>query len=328
MKRTKKGYLLLALLLLVTLCGGCAAGSTKMMDAAESMSDGMSQAAPKAASSYAYATNDTAYEAAPGDVSFDRASAILSQSNVNEKIIYTGSANVETIHFEDTVQAVYDLVARYNGFFESAYVTGQDYYTEHYGRSAYRSANFTIRVPRDSFQSLNGDLDSLGSVTYSSVRSENITPRYTDTESRLKAYRTEEERLLYMLEKAETVDDMLIIESRLSDVRYDIESLTTTLSGWDRQVDYSTLELSVSEVRELTEVKPITRTFGEEVSEGLRTSWNWLKRAVRATVVFLITAFPILFPPIVVLIVIWRVLRTRKCKKKKTHSKNDVKDDD
>ena len=100
-------------------------------------------------------------------------------------------------------------------------------------------------------------LNTLGNVTYKTSGIQNITVEYTDTESRLKAYRTEEERLLVMLEKAETVEDMLNIEDRLSlRCATASESLTSTLMNWDSLISYSTVTLQITEVSRIT---PITR---------------------------------------------------------------------
>ena len=69
-----------------------------------------------------------------------------------------------------------------------------------------------------------------------------------------------------MLEKAETVADMITIESRLSEVRYNIESVTSQLNNWQHQVDYSTINLSIYEVKELSPEIAIPRTLGRRLS--------------------------------------------------------------
>ena len=247
-----------------------------------------------------------------------------------DKIIYSGSANVETVHFDETVEQVYQLISRYGGFLESSYVTGRDYSSEYYNRYSYRNAEFVIRVPRESFNAIRGELDSLGSVTYFSVEAQNITSAYRDTESRLSTYRVEEERLLDMLKKAEYVEDMLNIEDRLASVRYQIESLTTTLINWDSKINYSTLRLSVQEVKELTEEKPIARTFGDDLWAGVRDSLEWLGEAGKDIVIFIASAIPLLIIPAVIVIAVILIIRSHRRKKRKNaalRETNDVKDD-
>lgn len=338
MKKNKKTFaLLLALLLTFALLAGCGAksaadsvnsASTSYAKAAAPMSEPMEASYSGGYSDYDYAAYEEygEYENAYGGSYDDKDAMLTGQKPAAEnydKIIYSGSANVETIRFDETIEQVNVLISDYNGFLESSYVTGRDYNSTYYGRPACRSASFTIRVPRENFQSFSGALESLGNVTYSSVQAQNITSSYFDTQSRLNTYRTEEERLLDMLSKADTVEDMLNIEDRLASVRYSIESLTTTLTNWDSKVNYSTLSLQVSEVRELTPETPVTYTFGERLAQAFTDSCQWLKQAIKDVVIFLIAAIPVLVIPAVIVVIVLLIIRAKKRKKKAKKAAND-----
>ena len=67
-----------------------------------------------------------------------------------------------------------------------------------------------------------------------------------------KALETEQDRLLELMEQAETTEDLLAIESRLTDVRYQLESAASQLKLYDSLVSYSTVYLTVEEVQKLT----------------------------------------------------------------------------
>lgn len=342
----KRGIItvLSAVLLLAFLagCGSVAAGTRSKTAEVPAMKNAYTDAA--AGKAYApqseavsYAENG-AWFSEPAEESFseynggitDTPSGENSRADTYDKIIYSGSANVETVRFDETVDQIYEMIDRYQGFLESAYVTGRDYNSQYYDKHNYRNAEFVIRVPRESFTAMRGDLDQLGSVTYSSVEAQNITSAYRDTESRLKAYRVEESRLLDMLDKAEYVEDMLNIEDRLSNVRYQIESLTTTLTNWDSKVNYSTMRLTVQEVKELTVEKPIARTFGDDIREGVQSSLDWLGQAGKDIVIFIVSALPLLVIPAVLAVIIVLVVRAHNRKKRKIaalHQTNDVKVD-
>lgn len=186
------------------------------------------------------------------------------------------------------------MIDRYAGFLEYADVSGTDYSSQFYGYKNYRQANFTIRVPKEHFAQMMNSLGEIGNVTYSSTQAENITSQFTDTQSRLDMYRTEEERLLTMLESAATVEDMILIESRLSEVRYNIESLTSQLNNWQKQVDYSTLSLTLSEVEALTEEIPVQRSYWEQVGDSLRSVLQGLGSFFKDFLRILIAALPVL----------------------------------
>ena len=287
-----------------------------------------------------YAYRDYGYEA-PADM---KGSGMVSYSTEDggtfeeneraqeqDKIIYTCDANVETIDFDESVARTYELINRYGGFIQNSYITGKDYYTQYYHYNSYRTANFTIRVPRESFSAFKGSLDALGSVTYSSVSANNISTAYHDTESRLKSCRTQEARLLELIEEANTVDEILQIEARLSDVRYEIEAMTTQITNWDSKINYSTVNLNLNEVSKLTEEKPVQPTFGEELLSGIKASIEWIAEAAKDGVVFLVSALPFLVVPVMIIVVLVIFIRGRRNKKRKAiraESENDVKVDD
>ncbi len=209
------------------------------------------------------------------------------------------------------------MIAQHGGFLESSTVSGHTY-----DRESRRSAEYVIRIPRESFEEVTGSLSDLGYVPYCSVNAENVTSQYRDTESRLEACQVEEERLLSMLEQAETVGDMLEIESRLSDVRYEIESLTTSLLGWDGLVNYSTLTIALQEVVEYTAELELTywQGIGQGFLRSLRNAGAFLMDLLR---VFIVSLPGLVLAGIFVsiLVLILRVFRKRQAKKKEQRKK-------
>ena len=335
---------ILATVLLILLLAGCSSFGSAVQTEKKSARPPVTNAAsasdeyyPSQNEAYFFSENEAAWAGEPAETGYkDSGGMALGSAGKSEradtydKIIYSGSANVETIYFDETVDQVYAMIDQYRGFLESAYITGRDYSSQYYDRYSFRNAQFVIRIPRENFPALRSDLDMLGNVTYSSVGAQNITNEYRDTDSRLKAYRIEESRLLEMLDRAETIEDMLNIEDRLSSVRYQIESLTTALNDWDSKINYSTMTLSVQEVKELTVEKPISRTFGEDILDGIRSSWEWLGQAGKSIVIFIASAMPLLaIPAVLAVVIILAVHHDRRKKRKKTalHQTNDVKVD-
>lgn len=265
---------------------------------------------------YAAAEDEYLYQKEGGEAFAPAPGTVAANADAMDKIIYSVSAEIETLEFDKSVQDVYKLVSLYNGFIESSSITGTDYYTSFYSSRSYREASFTIRVPRENYKSVYGGLSDLGNVTYAYENAENITMKYNDTESRLKTYRTEEERLLAMLEKAETVEDMIMVEERLGEVRYNIESVTSQLLNWDSKINYSTVSIHLREVNELTRETVISKTFGQEVAEGLTDSLEWLGDACKNIVIFIVSALPVLVLPAAIVVVVILIIRHRIKKKK------------
>jgi len=314
MKRSLFFRLTAGLLLLLFALSGCAAKE----DSAAPDSAGYTQTAADDAyggeearnsdlkGTDGFVSSNTAAEA-PNPSSTD-----MTADDLSEKIIYTATATVETLRFDQTMEDVNALVARFGGFLESSSVEGKSYSSEYYERSGYRTAQFTIRVPSSNYAAMKDSLSELGYVTDLNTSAQNITATYMDVESRLNTYEVEEERLLVMLEKAETVEDMITIETRLSEVRYQIESLTSTLRYYQTQVDYSTLYLTVSEVNEIVEDDPIPMTYGEELyqaaKDGLRYAVDTVKWIGKAVVLL----FPILIVPAAIVVAVVIIVRARR----------------
>ena len=183
-----------------------------------------------------------------------------------EKIIYSGDATVETTEFDGTLGALENLIESCGGWIESSSVNGSKYASISRGTAGNRSASYTVRVPNEKFSAVMGELSSLGNIPYSHVYTENVTSQYYDTKARLETYQAQEKRLVELLDKAETVSDVIEIENELTEVRYRIESLQTSLRGWDRRVSWSTIYLTVNEVKEYTPSK--TKSYGEKLTDA------------------------------------------------------------
>lgn len=311
----KKKVLLPVLLVTALLFTGCASGYKN--DTAAEMAPQYSFTEADSENGY-YGGYDESfdYSSQPAET----AAASGAPANTNEKIIYYLSATIETLKFDETLDAVDELIDRHKAFIESSSVTGKEYESYYYGTGSYRRANYVIRVPKDEFDLIKDELSTLGNVTGSNTSAQNITSQFIDTESRLKTYEIEESRLLSMLEKAETVADMITIETRLSEVRYNIESLTSQLNNWQHQVDYSTISLSIYEVKELSPEVAIPRTLGEEIIDALSKTFKGLVSFLQDFLVFFIAALPVLLLLAVIAIIV--LLIVSKVKKRKSRTKN------
>lgn len=220
-----------------------------------------------------------------------------------DKIIYSGEAEVETRDFDDSIAKLMEMLEQYGGWIESSSLSGANYYSISRGNSGNRSASYTLRIPSDKFETVMNSLSEIGNVPYTYTYSENVTTQYYDTQARLTAYETQEARLLEMMEKAETVSDVITIEEKLTELRYQIESLQSTLNNWDRQVNYSSLYVTVDEVGEYTPQPQ--QSYLQELWQALTGAFKDLGRFFKNFLVFLVSAIP----TIIVLVVLFFIFR-------------------
>ncbi len=176
----------------------------------------------------------------------------------DRKLIRTFDLEVETLDFDSFVISIKGEVNSLGGYIESSSTSGNSY------NSTYnRSANFVCRIPSAKLDEFVNAVGNLGNVTYSYEDSQDITLTYVDMEARVKTLQTEYDRLLELLAEAETIDAIIMLEQRLSEVRYQLESYQSQLRAYDNLVDYSTVTVNLQEVRRVT--SPEKKTVWERI---------------------------------------------------------------
>ncbi len=324
--------LLAALFLAMSACGASSANSTMDTAAAEPAmealeiegTDGGTYTEEVAGENADYAAADDTVDAA-GLVQGDET------GNLADKIIYTASADLETTDLDQSIDALYQLADQYGAFLESSSVIGRRLQDQAEGNPYGRCADFTLRVPKEHYSDITAALDTVGNVVTLSSNAENITAQYSDVEAQVKSYDTQEQRLLEIMAQADTVEDMITLESRLSDVRMEKERLETQLQNWDRQVDYSTVTISLTEVEVLTPEPPAEEpTYLEQLGQTFMSSVRWMGRAAKGGVKLLVAVIPVLLPVAVIILVVVLICKgaaKRKLRKQEKAMENQKKED-
>src|SRR5881628_2192430 len=115
------------------------------------------------------------------------------------------------------------------------------------GTADTRSASLTIRVPSNRFGDALQQLKSLdGEVQTSGVSAQDVTDQFVDLQARLTAKQAEEQRYLAILNRANTIDEILKVDASLANVRTQIEQLTAQINGIKSRTEFSTIVLSVT----------------------------------------------------------------------------------
>ena len=219
------------------------------------------------------------------------------------KIIYTANLTLETRDY-DTARAALDAaLSDADGYMESS--------SEYTKTDSTRSVSLTLRVPQDSYKSFLAAAAQSGSVTYQNQQAEDITTRYMDTEARLASLTAQRTRLQELQAQADTLADLLEIESSLSDVQYQIESWQSQLDWYSNQVSCCTVYITLNEVETLT---PISTSFGAKLLAALRNGWTGFVSGAQAVAVFLVGAWPAILIGAVCGVIYYRVRHPRKKK--------------
>ncbi|MEA4934233.1 MAG: DUF4349 domain-containing protein [Lawsonibacter sp.] len=194
--------------------------------------------------------------------------------NAGAKLIRRAELAIQTTRFDQAAKTLDGLVLSHDGYYESASVNGGSYRDV----NANRSGEYVIRIPAEQFRAFQSSVGGLGYVTSSTESSEDVGEQYYDTEARLKTQQTKQERLLSLLEKADTMEDIISLENALSDVEYQIEQLSSALNRYNALISYSTFHISLNEVAKVTEEVGETASLSAKMSAGLLASVEGLVR--------------------------------------------------
>lgn len=257
------------------------------------------------------------YEAEGNDSS--GADAAETAVETNRKLIKTINLELETLEYEKTIAFLEKSVSECGGYIESSSLEGSSIYSSY----SERYGSFTVRIPKDKTDGFIQGMDENTNIRRKSENTEDITLQYVDTESHKEALKVEQERLLEILEKAETVEEIISLESRLSQVRYELGSYESTLRTYDNLVDYTTICIEVNEVQEITE--PPKQSAGERMIFGFLDSVKNIGSGVKECIIWFVIHIPYLIMWAVIIgvvILIVRIIKKRRKKKKENQVQN------
>ena len=286
----------IALLLALTMLAGCGASS------APAMKQEMAMEMPMA----------TEVAMAPSALT-GSADSISQKVSTDQKLIKRVDMDAETEDLEALLPQLLAEIAALDGYVESQEIFNGSSYASY----RYRNAQLTIRVPAENLEGLVAQVKGVSNVVSYNERVEDVTLAYVDMETRILVLETERDRLLELMEKAETMSDLLEIEARLTEVRSSLESINSQLKVLQNQVSYATVELYINQVKAYTEVEE--QTVWQRIGSGFRKNLQNIGEDLVDFFVWAVTYSPqlILWAGIfaVAILVIRRSFRKRKVKK-------------
>ena len=263
MKHTRFLSLFLALCLLLTACGASAPMENK-------------------GDSVGYDQMEIVGETtADGELSSDSA-ALTDTPVTNRKLIKTVSINAETEHYDDLIPALDAQIQTMGGYVETRE-------TGNYSRSR-RWSRMTIRIPAEQLSDFVAHVSGSANVLSTSEQTQDVTLQYADTEAKITALKTEQNRLLELLSGANNLSEILEIEARLSDVTYELERYESQKRSYDNRIVYATVTLHIQEVQTLTPVEE--PGVWQRISEGFASSLEGVSSGLVDLFVFLIAGSP------------------------------------
>lgn len=259
----------------------------------------------------------TAETAASQDLSSP--SGINQASSSARKLIRNVYMNVETDAFDDLITQLQSKITQLAGYVEQSDISGSSITYNNVRPNRY--ASITARIPSDKLDQFILVVEDSGNVTNKSESTLDVTLQYSDLESRKKTLTVEQDRIWSLLEKADTLEAVIALEERLSEIRYDLESMESQLRLFDNQVEYSTIAVSIHEVLPVDFTPIAPESVSQRIKKGFAKNVENVSETLTDLFIGIIVGIPIWLPLLaalaLILAITWRI---RKGGKKKACS--------
>lgn len=199
--------------------------------------------------------------AIPSNASYETKSNTVDLKQ-DKKLIVTGNLNIETMDLDELLAKLNESINKYGAYIQDSSINTSGY------RRVYDAA---IRIPAENYEDFLTGVKDNGNVTYYHENTKDITDTYTDLNAKLTSLKAQEDRVLEFYKEAKTLDELLAVEERLSEIRYEIDYIENQLKNYDLQVAYSTLYITVYETKEYTET---SESFWTRLGNSFSNGWT------------------------------------------------------
>lgn len=208
--------------------------------------------------------------------------------NYERKITKDATIAIETDNVDSCYDKILKMIGESNGYIESS--------SEATSNDSTRMVNLVLKIPEDKFENSITYIKSLGNVTALRIGSNDVTEQYYDVQARIKNFEIQEQKLQEILNKANTVSEILQVESEINRVRTEIDSLKGQLKMWDSLTSLSTINLSIKELRVSKDSISFISMSGirNDIVKAAVTSINFLILLLRKSIILFIMVIPYL----------------------------------
>lgn len=231
------------------------------------------------------------------------------------KIIRTANLEFETKTYDEFMENLVREITSSGGYISDQSARGGG----EYSYNTQRYANLTVRIPASGYDRFMEKASDLGSLTYKSESTDDVTMSYVDTESHIRALETEYDALLTILEKASKLEDVIQLQSRITEVNYQLDTYKSQLRKYDDLIAYCTVHISVNEVYRETAKSPEVLTFGQRVAQALEHTFLDIADDAQDFAVDFIAALPylciwavIIAVAVIVIRAVWKRIQRKR----------------
>lgn len=227
-----------------------------------------------------------------------------------KKIIRDGNLQIKVDDVPKSKTIIDGLLIKYGGYYSSEKYNNQDYA---------ESFNLQVRIPSDNLDAFVAEVETgTGEITFKTINARDVTEEFIDLETRLENKRSYLKRYRELLGQAKTINEILEIEEKIRRIEEEIESAEGRLRYLSNQVGFSTLNITLSCVKEYVFSPHESAKFSQRLKRSLYSGWDGLIK----TTLFIANLWPLWI--FLILLFVLRKKFGKKRKSKKGNVKNSV----
>lgn len=245
----------------------------------------------------------------PVEQSSSGASA-LERNAFERKLIKNVSLSLEISDYNQTFEAISALASRYQG-----YIANSETYHNANGEPG--GGYISLRVEAGSLELVLDEIYTYGNPRNESRHGDDVTAQYYDIQSRLAQYQAQKERLLELYGQAESISDLVQIESELGRVNLELDSLEGQLRYYTEMTDLATINISLSVPEEFSGSKVDFQgwgDFGKKLTAAFVKGINYFLNGIANIVLFIIAVLPFIIIIAVILLILILIFRRKRPK--------------
>lgn len=209
--------------------------------------------------------------------------------NTDKKLIRSGSLMLEVTNVSDSMDSITRIAQDFHGFIEKA--------TKESDANDQVSGSVIVRIPGENYDSFLGTISSLGTIKRQDIQTTDVTEDYIDKEAQIRALTIQRDQYYRIIEKAETVEDILNVQREIDRVQLELDRITGKMKYLENQIAFGTLTISL-------QPRPVLASEGVDAfSRVMQEAASGFTGMISFLVVFFVTIIPVL----IIIYIIYRL---------------------
>jgi len=225
----------------------------------------------------AKATADQAYEEAGAAGETDSLSA--NYPDAERKLIKSANISIRVEDLAAAEDSINALLKKYDAYAASSNILENSRY-------------YSLRVPANYYDIFLAETGGMGRLINRYENTEDVTLRYYDLEGRLATKKELLKTFQAYLGKAKTIEEILSVEARISELQYEIEGTGIQFRNLANRIDYATIDLQL--FGPVTSMPSQGLTFGERVKQLFGAFSGFLSTVAMILLGIVIYGIPVL----------------------------------